>query len=440
MRLRVFKTNNTIKDICITNAIARTLDINDIEYEINNGKAFYIIETEEFDLEELEWIELETEDDKLKNINSYMSFGKDIKPQVEMLNGFMQENICDVFRYFESGNKEDFKHMFKSAGSLHVGAVFETLGVRGGHTKESHKVSELERHLAFFGWICSASYVKNDTMEITAFIIPNKTNEILKPFVFSGKDKETGEVKTYRMLSSATHMELMAKIYMKTMENKEYLKHYDKAVFTLARQAGNKPLPSEYFEIDKTDWSLELIDIWNMLYMNIGKDVETNLTLSSLILYKRYKDFDNLLRLMATKKYAIFAKNKEKIIKEMLGMFNDKINQIYFCDAIKRLGMAFGWLSYDKKAFDIQASLNTVSDKYDLQRVINDLSQKYQREKGKTLLNTEQLEELFDIVQDRKDARVAATAILMSKTVFQTRDKSESNEETESEEDIDIEQ
>lgn len=421
MKLRIFKTENEVKDLCITNAIARILDVNDFEYEVINRKAFYTIDTEEFDVEELEWVEIDPEDEVMRNINSYMSFGKDIKPQVDTLNEYMTTNIQDVFRYLNDRDDKKYKHLLKPQGSLHIGSVFETLGIRGGHTKESYKVTELERHLAFLGWVYSASYIKNDTMEISALIIPKQTKEILKPFHFSGVDKETGEIKTYRMLSNSTHMELMAKIYMKSMENKIYLKNYDEVIFSLARLAGNKPLPGEYFHFDTVDWSVELIDSFYRLYMSVAKDIETNIKLSEVILYKRYADFDSLIRLMATKSY--WMSSKEDIKKEMVGMFNDKINQIYFCEAIERLGMAFSWLSRDKKAFDVQASLNTVSDKYSLQLVINELSQKYYKEKGKLIMNSEQLKELFDLIQDRKDAKAAATAILMSKTVFKSKDK-----------------
>ena len=224
-RFKVRKSENEMMELFIAYGLCRILRDNDIPWVLSNHQSYYLIETaEHFDDRELVLSPLEEED--LWNINSSLRGEKERLGRIEKLNQYFdsEDNMERVFRYYETWDEKYLKGA-KKEGATYCGTVYYTKGIRGNTTANSHKIYDFENQLSFLGSLSSTTYCLTD-YEVNVVLVPKKTNQLRLPFVFSGRDKETGEIKRYTYFSNTTKSITNARIYLESIGWRNFV--YDK--------------------------------------------------------------------------------------------------------------------------------------------------------------------------------------------------------------------
>ena len=145
------KTSNEIEDICIVYGLCKILDDSMIDFKLKNLKSKIMIETEDFEFDELIFNDLTVEE--CRNVNSSMNLSNQ-ESELKLLNPCIQENLINIFQYFNTLDEKYLtKQMDKKSDAIGVGTCYSTLGVRGSYTFKTLKVPEYIRHLSFLGWV-----------------------------------------------------------------------------------------------------------------------------------------------------------------------------------------------------------------------------------------------------------------------------------------------
>lgn len=420
--LSIIKTGNEIEDICITNGLASLLEMNDIGFTITQLKTKYKIEAD-FEIDELEYLDIEFEDCRL--INSTLS-KRDIESQLKNMNDYFNNNFENVLKYYFTLDEKYIKKD-KSMGCIQAGTGYYTLSIRASTNKKTQKTKEYKRHLAFLGFIKSVSYIKNDNIEINSILIPKQTNEILRPYVFGKEDDETGEFKVWTSMKKLSDIELISRVYLETHRQYSYLKRdYEKIIYMTFIPAGNKPLFGKTFELNIKPWSSDLCYSLNFDLFSRNSSYDTKDTLARYISDDRYVNFNNLIKTYAIDNKLIDYKYKE----EFVNMYNDKIKEIYNNESVNKLARAFNRLSYDGVGFEIQSKLNSVANTFHLQDALVQLGDTYKRNYNYCAIVDEEFKEVLSLIDNKKDAKIVANAILAGKVFVKFNKKNKDDENT----------
>lgn len=416
--LYVYKTSNEIEDTYITYGLAKILEDNDIEYKIIKQNHRYLIKTEGFDKDEIEWIDITLEDCKM--VNSTMSKANK-NGQISKMNKYMNQNINEIINYYTSFEQNEDKKM----DAIQVGSVFYSLGLRGSAVAVKHKVKTNKRHLSYFGFISASSYTKNKNIEINAVLTPRETKSIYKPFTFGKKNEETGEYEVWTTMNKMSDIEMMARVYLETHIKYKYLeKECEKIIFTKLLPAGNKPLVDKTEELKLVNWSYDLLKQLNFDLFGRKTSVDLKDKISRFVIDKKYSNLKTMIN-QYSKDNKIMNKKFEE---ELIDMYSDKIKRIYKNENVQKLAKGFNTLSYNGEGFDIQAKLYSVANEMHIQDIIVKLGDAYKRKyKGSILLRHEEFQEVMNLINDKKDAKIMANAILSGK-VFVNFNNKKSNE------------
>lgn len=411
MELKVIKQGNLIEDTCIAYGVCKILDDNDIEFNLADKKSFYSIECEEFD--ELEYIDTNIED--CWNVNWTLNL-KETTNNIDKMNSFLNENIQDIFNNYLQGKQLENK--YKDDNCITIGNCFYGVGIRASTTQKVLKINPINKWLSFLGWLYGASYCNNDDIESTVIMTPKNTNEIKKPFNFTYVDKETGNKKVLTKLKSETEVSMMARLYLETYKKYSMLnEEYDSIMFLKNKNAGNKPMADEMFKLDIKNISIDLCEEFlKKIYCSktsIGsKDLTSKFILNNL----DYRSFRKMIRQYAKEDNMTIENN---IKEEILNMYNSEIRNIYKDDCINKLSKGLKILLNDKKGYDIQVKLYGVRNERQLLKCIRDIINSYYRYYNESsLINDEQIESIFNLLNDKKDCEIIADAILSLSKIF----------------------
>lgn len=424
MDFTVLKTSNEIEDICIAYGLCKLLKDNELQFELHNLKSRIVIETEDFEFEDLDYTTLTIEE--CRNVNSSMTQAN-IQSELNSLNPFMEENLIDIFQYFHTLDIRYLnKQMIKKADAIGVGNCYSTLGVRASQKEEKLKLPEYKRHLSFLGWVSGVSYIRNDNIEITSLLIPKNTDKIYNPFKFKNKNNET-----IVYLKDEKEVWLVARQYLETLREYNFIKeNYKKIIFMQLTKAGKKPLADISFELPLYGWCSELIESFSKTLRYSTVEYNAKDITAKYIVKPNYINFSKLIKIYAKYNQKINSKFKE----ELLQMYSDRINDIYNNEIVIKLGAGLSKLFYynDKASqkkrnmcYEIQVQLLNVSSKYNLQRAIKGLIFEYERVKNTQLLNQEELLSVINLIKDNKESKICADALLAHSKVFINFDKQE---------------
>lgn len=421
---KVIKTANDIEDICVSYGICKILEDNEIDFELKDNKSMYSIYTEEFNINDLEFQNINVED--IWNFSSSANLTEkkgyiDGNQGSLGLNKFLQDNLIDIFNYFLTG---EFKNGYKSTGSVSIGNCFYGYGIRANTNPKSLTISPIVKYLSMLGWIYGCSYCKTEkTCEITALLKPYNTDEVKKPFNFSYINKEMGEKKILVQIKDSSEINMMARLYLETLIKYEMLSdEYSGIIFMRSILSGKKPLSDKTISVKIQNLSHQYLDdllkklTWSNMDDNI-KDVTARYVLN----LESYNSFSKLIRI-----YSKYDNSKidKKFKEEILNMYNKKIKDIYNSEVVNKLGDGFGRLLRDKKGFDIQVKLYSVANEKHLFRVIRTIIDMYSRNyisksgNNASIINDEELLQLTQLINDKDDAKICADALLSIGKVF----------------------
>lgn len=410
---KIPKSANEIEDICVAYGVCKILNDNDIEFRLKDNKSIYSIYTEEFDIEDLEYYELD-ENNKYWNINSSTNF-KEYTQKIPKVNQYLEENLHSIFKSL--CGIEVFKS--KSSSCSSIGNNYYTKSIKATTSPKATSQDDLIHNLSVVGWIYGCSYIKNKAIEITLIMKPNDTDEIKKPYNLSYVDKETGEIKILTYTPNSSESEMTARLYCETMVNYNLLKEeYNEIIVMYSMLGGNKPLSHKTFSL-KTYDNLTINFYNDMLkpitWSSVNYDVKAA-TSEYIINIEKYSYFSKLIRVYGKNNQLINIKFKE----EILEMYNEIVKSIYNDEIVIKLGNGLNRLLYEKKGFNAQIKLYSVLNERHLQNTIMTLIDEYKRVFGFNLLNDEELNRIINKINNKQEAKICADAIIAYSKVFFT--------------------
>lgn len=431
MELRVKRTSNQIEDISIAYGLCSILEYNCIDYILTDRKSVYLIETEDFDVEELIVEELDAKE--YSNYVCSLSNLGELTKDLVSLNSFLKENLTNIFKYYE-GDKSISFDTTKAKG---IGNTFYTLSKSRDNIKPL-KIPMINRQLSTLGWIKSCSYcLTKEGKETTSILLPTKTNQIVRPYIFTYIDKETGKLHIKKNLNKTTNIVANALEYLQTLKGLKKLPEteYKEIVFTRVTKSGNKPLPNKTEIIKNQELSIELIDELLRVIDRYKADEEIKTDCSMFALnIKTYNYFSKLIRTLSKNNKLGTNQDKIKNVRlneevkgEILNMYDEKIKRIYNNESIKKLGN-YGLKKLLKdnigEGFIVQNRLYSATNSRIILECIRRLLNAFKKQYNKVLLNNEELTEIINMLDD-KDSRIIADVILAESCVFTKMNKEE---------------
>ena len=441
MELRVKRTSNQIEDICIAYGLCGILEYNCIDYILTDRKSVYLIETEDFDIEELIVEELDA-NEYSNYICSLSNLGELTKDLVS-LNSFLKDNLINIFKYYEGDKSISFGKDVTAKG---IGNTFYTLSKSRDNIK-SLKIPMVNRQLSTLGWIKSCSYCSTkEGKETTSILLPTKTNQIVRPYIFTYIDKKTGELRIGKSQDNKTSIVANALEYLETLKGLKKFSEteYKEIIFTRVAKGNKKPLPNKTEIIRNQELSIELID--ELLRVtdryNADEEIKTDCSMFALNI-KTYNYFSKLIRTLSKNNKLGTNQDKIKNIRlneeikgEILSMYDEKIKRIYNNESIKKLGN-YGLKSLlrdnNGEGFIVQNRLYSATNSRVLLECIRRLLHAFKKQYDKVLLNNEELTEIINMLDD-KDSRIIADVILAESCVFTKMNKEEIETEESEEE------
>ena len=406
---KIHKTSNEIEDICVVYGVCKILNDNDIEFRLKDNKSIYSIYTEEFDLENLEYYEL---DDKSKswNVSSYTNNSEYINKIIK-LNEYMENNLINIFNYLL--NEVKLKSNKISYSNLGNGYCSKSLSTPQGTTKgESYR-----HYLSIIGWIHGCSYINNKKIETTLLLKPIDTDEIKKPYNITYIDKETGESKILTCINGSSEINMIARLYCETMIKYNLVNtEYSEIILINSMMTANKPLSQKTFNLNiynnfSSDFYKEMLK--QITWSKIPIDVE-NATSNYILNIDKYNSFSHLIRVYA--KNNSFIKNKLK--EEMLDMYSETVKEIYNNKSIINIGKCLNRLLRDNKGHNAQIKLHSVANEKHLQSALKMILDEYRRCYNSYGLNNEDLLDVINMISNKNKAKICADAIIAYSKVF----------------------
>lgn len=406
---KVHKTANEIEDICVAYGVCKILNDNDIEFRLKDNKSMFSIYTEEFELDELEYYDLE-EENKPWNVSSYTNNGE-YKNKIPKVNNYMSENIVDIFKDLLGQEEMKVKNIpYSSLGNNHC--------VKSNSTPQGiKKGNENIHYLSIIGWIHGCSYVNNNKMEATMVLKPCYTDEIKKPYCITYADKETGESKILTCVSNSSEINMIARLYCETIINFNLVStEYERVIIMYSMMTSNKPLAHKTFSLNVYD-ELTIDFFKDMLktitWNSIPIDVE-NITSNYILNIDRYVSFSKLIRVYSKNNALINIKFKE----EMLSLYSETVKNIYNNEIVIKLGRSLNRLLRDNKGYNAQIKLYTIANEKHLQSAIRNIVDEYKRVYNKNALNSEELINIINKINNKNEAKICADAIIAYSKVF----------------------
>ena len=414
MEFKVHKTENEIEDICIAYGMCKILEDNNIQYRLKDELSMFVIYTDEFNLEDLEWFGIETDEISSFISSSFKKF--EIDNNNVALNNFFEDknNLVNTFKFYLGEETENFKP--KKVKGIFIGTGFYTLGIRGGQDKKAYETLEQKRYLAFLGWVYTVSYCKNKSIETTILLKPKDTDQLIRCFYLTYVDKKTGQIKNLTTLRDNTETEIESQIYLKTLKEYNNLKdNYSEVYFIRQTQAGNKPLANITYSIDVNTLSNCLIDemLPKITFSNTDKDVK-DVTSKFILDIKNYSKLSKVIRVYSKKNQKLSTKS----LKELLEMQIERVQEIFGNESLKILGKGLKRLLDNKAGYEVQVALYNVRNTRSLLKAIRLELSVYTKNYQKVLLNSNQLENIINSIKTNKEAEIFADVILGYSKVF----------------------
>lgn len=423
MNLKYFKTSNEIEDICIVNGLCKILNDNNIDWELINNKSHYLLETEDFNKEDLFFNELTNED--CWAVNSNLN-GNEKKVSMEKCNKYFTENIKDIFKIV--GNKEVLNK--NSTKSISIGNVFFSGGLRASTRYKPLSISEIKRNLSFLGFCVSSNCAgKDNSFEINMILIPKRTNEIIRPFQFKYLNEETKEdiiIKSNKNLNSC--VEFMSVLYLETLIEYEYIKdNYEKIIFTSYKKTASKtskPLADNTFSLQIRNWDL---DFMKQLLMKINfskSDYDVKDVTAKFVVNSSYNNFQKLIQIYSKKRILI----NENLKGDILNMYNDNMKLIFNNNTVKKIGRGLNTLLQDNRGFEILTKIYGIHNINVMSKFISKLCDEYKRQRKYSLLNEKELIEVIELIKSKQDLDFFKDAVLCYSRIFFTKKTNENKE------------
>lgn len=411
---KISKTSNEIEDICVAYGVCKILKDNDIPFRLKDNSSKFSIYTEIFDLEELEYYEMDNAG-KPWNLSSYTT-NSEYKDKSNKINEYMEENIVSIFKYILKDDKE-FKD--KNINYSSWGNNYCTKS--NSNIKTAKSGSRMRHYLSAIGWLHGCSYIRskytdNQDIEATIILKPKDTDEIKKPYNGTYVNKDTGEVKIYAY-SKKSQNNVVADIYCKTSINYNLLAdEYDGIIVMYCTATKNKPMPNKTEELKihrhfSNNFYNEMIRYITHSYTPIDVEIAVSQYVLNL---EKYKEFSNLIRACA--KNNTFIKNNLK--KEMVFLYGQIIKDIYDNIAIMKLGKGLNRLLYENKGYMAQIKLYGVANEKHIHNCVRLICDEYKRTFGYSVISDAELLEVIEIIDGKDNAKICADAIISYAKVF----------------------
>lgn len=113
-------------------------------------------------------------------------------------------------------------------------------------------------------------------------------------------------------------------------------------------------------------------------------------------------------------------------------MYNEEVKRIYNNETIKKVGRGLSYLMYktkDKHGNKAISKLRNTTNEFKLQEALYTLIEEYQKGMKKSFLSENELNEIINLPNDRKEAKMVATAIMCYAKVFRESNKEQVVEE-----------
>lgn len=405
---KVIKSENDIMDICVSYGLGSIFEFNDIEFTLKDEGSMYSIYTDEFDLDEIIFEDLP--EIKPINVNSNV-LPTEYQKRSCKINEYMNNNIVDVLNHYLG-----IKQINKTDSAVDIGTRYYSKGCRGKNPT-SCKINICDSYLSYIGYIKGMSCIKEGKdkkikSESSMLLKPKNTRELNKVISYEYTNKETGEVKGISIFDMSS-VALKAKLYLDVLKrNKLIADEYDKVYFMEYIATANKNISSvtttiQTYKIsnETIEWLYYLVNLYDKSDLDIVMD-SANMTLNINSFYYLNKF---IKRLNSNSKTI-----KESILKELISMQNDVVQEIYNNEVVKKLGQALYITVKEKVGYNTRTKLYNVKSKIHLQKAIFSLMDDYTRlsiEKYRVLTD-EELNCLLSVIDNNKKAEICATAIL----------------------------
>lgn len=414
-RLKILKSENEIMELFIAYGLCHILRDNDLQWELVNKKSYFLIEVEnDFLPRDLVLNPLEEQD--LWNVNSSLNRVEKAR-RLEAVNQYFdsEENMERVFNYYETLDEKYVKGT-KKEGATYSGTVYYTKGVRGASSANSQKIIDFQNQLSFLGFVSVTTYCLTD-YDVNAVLIPRRTSQLRLPFVFTGRDKETGEIKRHTYFSKTTKSIISARIYLQSVKEFQYesvIKDYEKVAFMQMAPTAKKPMADKVLYIPVEDISIELCDdlLKKLEFSNISDDVKY--ATAAWVLSMNEGNFFHYLK-MCSKKNVLIEKDR---LEELIALQNKRVQEIFNSESVKILGRGLNRLIRDKRGYEVQVALLNCHSIQVLTEIIRDINLLYYKNYKGYCLNENNILETIQFAETDKAVQVLANAILTYSTVY----------------------
>lgn len=437
LKFKVPKTSNDIEDSCITYGIIALLEHVNAEIQIiKDNPSHYLIECEDFNLEKVNKKDFKLTLDDMKSTTPLLN-KKNIENNIQAIYKLIKERGSDILNYYLTEDKSYIKGLNNDSVGF-CGNVFFMTGLRLNATVSSFKTPKHQKYLSLIGWskyvsklqiIKKNSPINDKNTEHYIYLIPKiKEVEQIDKIVLWTKDRETGLNKELNFISDESVNTALAKVLLSNIEHEITSDGYNGFYSVVLIPSNQKTIPNTFKTINFLDELLsnDLIEWFSRKLYNIDiKEYAAKFILDM----SNYSKLSSFIKIMSKKDY--YEKNGEikmgyipqKIIKELLSMQSDKVIEIYNNKSIKRLGQGLNRLLKDDKGYEVQVNILSTNNLEQLMKGITKLCTLYRRyyseeNKIKSLINDEQIDKIFKLIDSNKDAKVVADAILFNSKIF----------------------
>ena len=440
--LTIVKQHNAVMDISIAYGLLSILNENDIAARLMNYPSAYIIEAEDFDAADLSLFKNAADEsaafncmvsnaDRLNLLKTL--FGEDDEPGYLEADGMMGV----IFSYYETLNEEILKEAkMKDTTMTFVGSAFDAKGQRKYGRPGNRKVTMMERYVSSLGYLRATSFVTiNQNDEYTWLPIPSRAGvtHVQKLDFATYVDKETGEVKTLRLVRSNSTLTGLAHILLNiqyTLMQQNMLEQFDGVLTINTLAAGNRGLNGKVIPFA---WLPVSEPILAHIRMNIignmqDKAFDRKHALANIVVQRTRQTLHNYAAIM-NKENKNHDRNEMEELTHMVGL-----HDLYANEGVITLGSRLSQLMSKKKGYEIQVGLMQVTHKHQLLRVISKLGHIYNRTTGYNLWDNNDSSAFLSVVDaGAYTAEDIASAILLNANTWRERKKEEMPEKETSE-------
>lgn len=425
LELIVWKENNDLFDLSIAYGLLSILEENFIYGKLKNHKSAFVVECEEFDIEDTEFFV------DRSSIDDNVEFGKmmnSTNKKIYLSQLFGDENgegkllttdlIRDSLSYYSQRKTiEDMdKNHVKDASHAFIGNPYSVKGQRKSVKSATGQKGPLfEVLLSKLGFIRATSFVSvNGEKFLTWLPLPSSEGiEEIRRFDFLPPEpNEDGELKRKRYTSSKAITISLAQIllstqYQMTIDNIK--DGYDGLIVVETSDAGNSFMNGFNYILEWTTFSSSNL-LKNRKILNIDSNISINIPFSNWITSRREEYFSSYIKELNKENKSISYEES----KESARMAS--IAELYNNEGVKILGRRLYQLQRNKKGYNVLNSMMSVTNQSELMSAVSLLSVEYNKKQGYALWDEKQQEEFLNSLGEFSGKEVASAILLHSAT------------------------